>query len=113
MGDRLMKRVRIPVTVTYTGYYDFEYEDTLYMDAIMNEDLVASPENKEVHWEHGLKKFTSSIQEQIEESGVYDVLTELSITCDIRVGLGVEEEQKLRAIFEKGYAELEETRLED
>jgi hypothetical protein len=68
-----MKRVRIPVTVTYTGYYDFEYEDTLDLDAIMNEDLVASPENKEKHWEHGLKKLKASIIETIDESGVYDV----------------------------------------
>lgn len=108
-----MKRVRIPVTVTYTGYYDFEYEDTLDMDAIMNEDLAASPENKEAHWEHGLKKLQNSIKAQIEESSVYVVLNERTIACDIRVGLGVEEEKKLRAIFEEGYAELEVTPLED
>lgn len=108
-----MKRVRIPVTVIYTGYYDFEYEDTLDMDAIMNENLAASPENKEAHWEHGLKKLQNSIKAQIEESSVYVVLNERTIACDITVGLGPNEEQKLRTIFDSGYAELEKTPLED
>jgi hypothetical protein len=55
----------------------------------------------------------ASIKEQIDESSVYDVLNERSIKCDITVGLGPGEEQKLRAIFDRGYAELEETPLED
>jgi hypothetical protein len=109
MGDRLMKRVQIPVTVTYTGYYEFQYVDTFDLDAIMNEELEASPENKEKHWMHGLKKLRASITEEIEESGVYDVLDDQSIKCDITVGLGPDVEQRLRAIFDSGYAEFEET----
>jgi hypothetical protein len=88
-----MKSVRIPVTVVYTGYYEFQYEDTFDLDAVMNEELVASPENKEAHWKHGLKKFKASIKEEIEECGVYDVLNERSIKCGVTVGIGPDEER--------------------
>jgi hypothetical protein len=108
-----MKRVKIPVTVTYTGYYTFEYEDTPSMDAIMDENLEPSPENKERHWAHGVAKLKSSIEEEIEEYGVYDVLDEDSIKVSVKVGLGPKEKQKLREIFDRGYAELEEEPLED
>jgi hypothetical protein len=101
-------KVRIPVTVTYAGFYEFDYEDTLDMDKLMDEELEASPENKETHWEAGLKKLKGVIREEIEEYGVYDALTEKSIKCNVVVGLGPTEEQKLRKIFDKGYAELEE-----
>jgi hypothetical protein len=105
-------KVRIPVTVTYTGYYEFEYEDTYSMDAIMDEELEPTPENKEVHWQHGVRKLRDTIQEEIEECGVHDVLAE-DIKCAVAVSLGLDEERKLRAIFDAGYAELEEVPLED
>jgi hypothetical protein len=109
MEGRLMKRVQIPVTVTYTGYYEFQYVDTFDLDAIMNEELEANPENREKHWKHGLKKLRATITQEIEESGAYDVLDDQSIKCDIMVGLGPDEEQRLRTIFDGGYAEFEET----
>lgn len=40
-------------------------------------------------------------------------MDEDSIKVNVKVGLGVDEERKLRAIFDKGYAELEEVPLED
>jgi hypothetical protein len=107
------RKVRIPVTVTYTGYYVFEYEDCYSMDAIMDVDLEATPENKERHWEHGLAKLPRNIRETLEEYGVYDVLDEDSIKCSVKVGLGPTEEQKLRKIFDAGYEQIEEGELTD
>jgi hypothetical protein len=100
-------KVRIPVVVTYTGYYEFVYEDMYSMEQLTNDELEASPENKEAHWKHGLKKLQSAIKEEIEDMGV-SVLDEERIKTAVELRVGPTEEQKLRAIFDKGYAELEE-----
>lgn len=104
----MSKKIRIPVTVVYKGYYEFEYEDAYSMEQLTDEELEASPENKETHWQHGLTKLQRHITEWIDEGSVYDVLEEKSIKCTVVVDLGPTEEQKLRALFDKGYAELEE-----
>lgn len=108
---KAQNRVRIPVTVTYTGYYVFEYQDTFDMDRLMDEDLEPSPEYRERHWTHGLQKLKGAIEKEIEEYGVDEALD--SVDVRIVVGLGPDEERKLRAIFDRGYAELEEEPLED
>jgi hypothetical protein len=93
-------RVMIPVTVTYTGYYEVEPHD---LEHFFDEQVDITQETRERHWEQGVRQLEAHIRGNITEYGVFETLREGSLETAIHIKI----EQiisELRTVFEQEYA---------